>query len=288
MNSLFRRYIWAIQIGLLLISLLLILVSNIEWLVKPGGAWSNSFLSIGVTLLTTVVVTIIYSVSRTDAASILEQKLNFQSHVFEMGLEAIHLGIKDDSFFDRFPKARSIDMMYNTAKNCSLNYGNKIEDAIIRNGCKVRILIADSNNKALQENSIINALCPGTNIINELRDVVAHLQVIKEKLERQVPLLKTGSLEVRQYFCVPTNSIVIVDDYIVRHTPYLPYFHSSEVPVFDIVKERGGKLFNAYQKVFEEIWDHHSTSILKIDFKEIPRQKAQNPLDLIERFFGKN
>lgn len=279
MKSLFSKYVWVVQICLLLFGLLLILLSNLNGVFQQGGVWSVSFLSIGISVLTTVLLTIIYSVSKTDAASIIEQKLNFQSRVFDMGLDAVHLGIGDESIFDRFPRAHSIDMMYNTAKNCTFRHGNRIENAIITNGCRVRILIADVETKALQDSSVVNALCPGTDIPSELRDVTAHIQLIKERLERHFPPLKAGSLELRKYSFVPTNSIVIVDGEVARHTPYLPHYHSSEVPIFDVTKERGGKLFMVYYKVFNEIWDQ-STVILKVDFGDYARLKPHNFLAL--------
>lgn len=282
MKSLFNRYVWIVQICLLLLGLLLIVVSNVDSLMQPGGSWSVTLLSVGVTFLTTVLLTIFYTISKTDAASIIEQKLNFQTHVFDLGVEAVHLGVGDESesFFNRFERARYIDMMYNTAKNCSFRYGGKIENAIIAHGCKVRILIANADNKALQDQVIINALCPGTDISSELRDVMGHLQLIKERLERHSPALISGSLEIRKYACVPTNSIVILDNEIARHTPYLPYFHSSEVPIFHVTKERGGKLFMIYQKAFNEVWEHHSTPIWKVDFSENARLSSQSILTM--------
>lgn len=269
MRSLFNRYVWIVQICLMLFGLLLIVISKVDWLVTPGGALSNILFTVGVTVLSTVVLTAIYTVSKTDPASIIEQKLNFQTHVFDLGVEAVHLGVggESESFFNRFDRARSIDMMYNTAKNCCVRYERKIEHAIVAHGCKVRILIANGDNKALQDPEIVNGLCPGTDVPGELRDVINQLRIIKERLGRHVPPLAAGSLEVRKYTCIPTNSIVIVDNEIVRHTPYLPYFHSSQVPIFDVTRERGGgKMFTVYQNVFNEIWDHHSTSILKVAF----------------------
>jgi hypothetical protein len=52
---------------------------------------------------------------------------------------------------------------------------------------------------------------------------------------------------------MPTGSIVTVDGRVARHTAYLPYINSSEVPFYDAIAQRG-TLFQHYQAAFDRVW----------------------------------
>lgn len=279
MKPLFTKYLWVVQTSLCLLGLLLIVFSTLTSIAPPGSTRSSALFNIGITVLATALFTIFQSATGTDAASTIQNTLEFQRSIYDIGLERVHLGIGDESIFDRFETARSIDMLYNTAKNCSYRYGTRMETAITTRGCKVRILIADPNNKALLDVGISGGLCPGTAIENELKDVIGHFELLTQRLKNVAPRLTAGSLELRTYSCVPTNSIVIVDGKIVRHTPYLPYLHSSEVPIYDVTRERGGRLFEVYMRVFNDVWIR-SKSILKVDFDAEAQLSAANILNL--------
>src|SRR5918912_1271741 len=83
-------------------------------------------------------------------------------------LTAIHLHIGDEAIFDRFERARSIDLLYNTGKNTCHRYLDRIEQALITRGCKVRMLISDPNSSAWGNELLLSGLCPGTDIKGEI------------------------------------------------------------------------------------------------------------------------
>jgi hypothetical protein len=215
--------------------------------------------------MSSTLLSLLHSAFGTDIPTLVEQRLGFKQQVYDMGLETIHLHIGDETIFDRFEHARSVDMMYNTAKNACYRYGSRLAQAIATRGCIVRILISDPENIIWKSEAVINGLCPGTDIPGEVRDVMSRLDLLMNELKQCEPPLKAGSLEVRMYSCVPTSSIVIVDGEIARHTPYLPFAHSSDVPIYDMTRERGGQLFAQYQNTFNRVWVR-SRPVLKVEF----------------------
>jgi hypothetical protein len=148
---------------------------------------------------------------------------------------------------------------------------DEMQKAIINRGCKVRILISDPDNPIWSNQKIMNGLCPGTDIPGEIKDVLNRVQLAISELEQHSPPLRSGSLELRMYPCAPTNSIVIVDDEIARHTPYLPYSHSSQVPIYDVTRDRGGELFSSFRRTFDRAWVQ-SKPVLGVDFSKRHRR----------------
>lgn len=76
------------------------------------------------------------------------------------------------------------------------------------------------------------------------------------RLKNQNIAIKKGSLQVKTYFCVPTCAIIILNNEILRHTPYLPYSVSASVPTFDVVNKNGSKLFEVYKETFTRVWEN--------------------------------
>jgi hypothetical protein len=111
----------------------------------------------------------------------------------------------------------------------------------------------------MSNEAVVNALCPGTDIRQEVKDVISHIDILINELKQHEPPLKAGSIEVRAYPFVPTCSIVIVDGEVGRHTPYLPYSHSSEVPVYDVTHKKGHCLLEQYQDTFNRVWSRSKT-----------------------------
>ena len=265
MKPLFTRYQWVVQSVLILVGLAVLLISGIDLIVPRGSAAAVLLSSSGITIITTVLLTMLYSALGVDAASVIEEKLQFQRRVADMGLVQVQVGVPDEWLFERVSDATTVDMLFNTGKNASFRYSQRLEHAIVNRGCRVRLLVINPENPILTNDQVTAALCPGTDIRGEVRSVVSTLQLVKERLERRSPRLSRGSLEVRQYNFAPTGSLVIVNGDSARHTPYLPYSHSSEVPVYDIVRKPAAGLLDLFQKTFEEAWQR-SDAVLKIEF----------------------
>lgn len=263
------KYLLVVQLLLLLLGAMLILLSTIP---SASKQLSLALFSLGTAVMSSTFLSLVHSAFGTDIPTLVEQRLGFQRKVYDMGLEAIHLHIGDESIFDQFEHARSIDMMYNTARNATYRYGDRIAHAIATRGCRVRILVSDPENIFWKSEAAINGLCPATNIIGEIGDTISRLKLLMNKLKQHTPPLKAGSLEVKVYPCAPTCSILIVNDEIARHTPYLPFAHSSEVPIYDAIEERGGQLFAQYQDTFNRVWAR-SRTVLKVDFASVHSQE---------------
>lgn len=256
------KYLLAVQIMLLLFGGILVAFSATA---PRDNKLSLGLFGLGIAVMSSTLLSILHSAFGTDLPTLVEQRIGFNRQVYDLGLEAIHLHVGDESIFDRFEQARSIDMMYNTAKNTCHRYMTRIERAITCRGCRVRILVSDPENIIWSNKAVIDGLCPGTDIPGEIKDVVNYLQLTVAELKQHDPPLTAGSLELKTCSCVLTCSIVIVDGDLARHTPYLPYSHSSEVPIYDVTRERGGALFTHYQRAFDRVWAR-SKLALKIDF----------------------
>lgn len=231
-----------------------------------GNLLGLGFFSLGTAIVSTAFVSMLNSVLGTDIPTLIEQRLQFNRQVYDLGLENIYLHIGDESIFRRFQRAHSIDMMYNTAKNASYRYMDLIEQAVANQKCRVRILISDPENTIWKNKNVSDGLCPGTDIPAEVADVINRIRILEDDLKRHKPPLQGGAIELRKYKCAPTGSIVIVDSEVARYTPYMPYSHSSQVPIYDVVKERG-HLFDQLQRTFERVWNRADT-VFKISFHQ--------------------
>lgn len=186
---------------------------------------------------------------------------------FDTGLIAIHISIGDECIFENLNDARSIDIMSNTAKDLIKRYSNKIIDAIATHECRVRILVSNPENDFWGDEAVCNGLCPGINIQTEIADVVNILKYKVNTQKQNKHLQIGGSLEVKTYSNVPTCSIIIIDNKIARFTPYLPFAHSTEVPIYDVINEGRAELFTQLQKTYERVWkSKYSKTIFKENF----------------------
>jgi hypothetical protein len=251
-RHLIRKHSTLVQLCLCMLGILTIITGNslIEnrTLLAPIQA-------VGVAFVVASLVAIFQDLFEIDIPSQIEQRLNLSGQLREMGLTSVHPCIGDESIFFKFEDARSIDLMYNTAKNTTYRYMNRIKHAIVEQGCAVRILVSDPKNPALQIKQVYDGLCPGTNIVNEVHDVTERISILVDELKNRIPSLRAGSIEIRYFQCAPTGSLVIVDKEMARFTPYIPYAHSSDVPSFDATGVRRGKLVQIYNEAFERIWE---------------------------------
>ncbi|MGH2498314.1 MAG: hypothetical protein ACRDIV_26775 [Ktedonobacteraceae bacterium] len=235
------------------------------------------FFSLATSMLASVLLSFFESMMGTDLATIIEQRVNFNRHVYDRGLETVHL-YTEESFFEKFQHAHSIDFMSVSAHGTCQQYGSRIIDAIEKHGCKVRFLLSDPDNVIWTKSEISDALCPTSDVPYEIRDTERYLRRLVSNLKREKPLLEVGSLELRYYPIVPTASIISVDGTVVRHTPYLPHRHSSDSTTYDFTKLRGGELYSRYTETFNKVWDQS-----KVIFREswpVRNSYKQNTSDL--------
>lgn len=258
-----RKLVVLLEIVVLLMGVILLLVYR---MLPAESQWRAVSLNLGTAFAGASLLAMLFTFFGADTLSLIEQSLGWKQQAYGLGLEAVHLDIGNESIFDLFPRAHTVDMIYNTAKNTCHRYGKRLADAMVDNGCRVRLLVSDPDSAIWQDSHIANGLCPGTNIRGEIDDVLKHLDILMKEISEQHKRPRGGSLEVRAYPCLPTSSIVIVDGEIVRHTPYLPYRHSSEVPAFDITSLRGGVLFNHYQDTFNRMWDRSNKILMRVEF----------------------
>lgn len=177
----------------------------------------------------------------------------------------IRVSTGDESIFENLNNANSIDIMANTSRTFFGKYIRKMTNAIANNGCRVRILLSNPENEIWNYECVNEGLCPGLDIKNEIEQVKNILKNKMDVLKEHKPSLKAGSIELKMYSNLPTCSIIIINNEIARHTPYLPLTHSGEVPNYDVTKE--GRIFKEYQDVFQRVWEKStSETVVKMDF----------------------
>ena len=216
-----------------------------------------------------------YDSQREDIKAALGPACNkIRNSMKELGLrhseqeeKIIHMSLGDERIFDKLNEARSIDIMSNTAKGFIKKYSNKIIDAMDAYECKVRILLSNPKSNIWDAEAICNGLCPGINIQTEIDDVLRILNYKVRTLEQNKNKQIDGSLEVKTYSNVPTCSLIIIDNEIARFTPYLPFAHSTEVPIYDVMSKGKPELLTQLQKTFDRVWNSdHSKTILIFGF----------------------
>lgn len=272
-QTLFRRYRAVVRGFLFLVAMLLLFTPVVAKF--DNTEISLVFFSLATSMLASVLLSFFESVMGTDMATTIAQRFNFNQHVYDRGLEMVHLNI-EDSFFEKLEHARSIDFMSVSAYGTCQQYGRRIMNAIEK-GCHVRFLLSDPDNVIWTMNEISDALCPSSKVLNEIRDTERYLRWLVDDLKRDKPSLKVGSLELRYYPVVPTASIIIVNGTDLRHTPYLPYRHSYESITYDFTKTRGGELYSRYSETFDRVWNQ-SREIFRESWLE--RGSKRNTTDL--------
>lgn len=256
--------------------IILLLVGMASWVgsvwMDPGKFWHLTFFGLGISLTSTALVSLLNHVFRTDLPALLdvntritEERINLNRQILETGLTSVTLGIGDEEIFNRFWLADAIDIMKNTAQDTVHRYAERLESAIRKNGCRVRILISDPANPVWDSEAIVCGICPGKQIPSEIQAVKVRVEQLVNTLKTVPPRPKAGSLELRYLPCLPTCGIVIVDHKIIRHIPYLPYSHSVDVPQFGITKVTGSGLYDRFFETFEKAWGL-SQKVVEEDF----------------------
>jgi hypothetical protein len=256
----FSKYRVAVQATLLVIGVATILAST----QPPRCSWlAFVLLGVGSVLLAGALLTMVCpSVGRNTTLRTSEPARQ-QGDACNLGLEAIHLRGGDESIFHRFSTARTIDLLGNSVKSLSYRYGNILAEAIAERGCTVRVLMSDPDSLLWGDEAIADALSPGTDLRQEIRDSLSRFSSIIQGLKRREPPITTGSIEIRVFRCLPTFDLVIVDDRFARYTPYLPYARNWEVPTYDVAKARGESLFQHCSATFTRIWAQSRTIVME-------------------------
>ena len=140
------------------------------------------FFSLATSMMASILLSFFEFIMGTDIPTILEQKLNFNRQVFDLGLDTVHLSGGDASIFDRFPHAHSIDIMSASAHGTCQHHGKKIMNAIEIQGCKVRLLLSNPENVIWNDKVISDGLCPASNMSNEIKETEILLRQLIEHL----------------------------------------------------------------------------------------------------------
>lgn len=249
-RGLFRRYVWLIRLFFITLSTLLIVLGAI----LPTNSVVNPVLAgLGISLLAGTLSTTFQAVFGIEPPGVTDL-LRVRERFVDRGLDAIHLHRGEFEGETRFPSlatAHTLDMMFNSGRYTMSADGVNVRTALDKHGCRVRLLLSNPDNPVFSHTEISQGLSlTATSIPHEIQDTIFELQEAAKQLKN-----RSASIEIRLAPCIMTASMIIVDNKYLRLTPYLPYTHSANVPLFDITVGRDGRLFDAYRAVFERAWE---------------------------------
>ena len=213
----FRRFPVVVHLLITLVGLTLVLLSTGA---KQAGHWATGLFSLGTAFIAGAVLAFIQEAFGTDVPTIIEQRLGISRKLYDAGLEDVILHSSaqssDSQIFKKFPTASSIDLVYNTAMSTVYRHGWALAKAAVTRGCHVRIIVSDPQREFWQDEALKNGLCPGLNIAEEISNVLSHLRQAVSDAAKVDATDRFGSIEVRKMPCVPTTSIVLVDDEVAN------------------------------------------------------------------------
>lgn len=241
---------------------------------SSGGslnAWGLLIFSLGTSLMATSFAALWLTIAGVDLFTLLHQTLDLSQKAQDMGLKDVHLRFESGTIIDWLKHASRVDFMANTGRKFLNLCEDELVSAIALYGAEVRILISDEGNRFWEDEHVSQAASPGSKIASELEETTRRLQNMEGRLRAKKKNRKTrrGTLEVRKYKSMPYCSILIADGAegkVARHTPYLHYMDSANVPSFDVSGDKNGALFAMYEGVFDTVWDESAENqIFKVD-----------------------
>ena len=221
----------------------------------PSNVYNTIFISIGTSLLAGTIASVFDSV-------FLPKSLDLALYQPEtQGIKACYPSVNDimdqDDFPIRLQNARTIDFIFNSGSSVLTHYRTQLQHALeSAGGCKVRFIISNPDNKIFEDRGANEGFCSYTTIPSEVRSTQRQMRASASGLIAS----SRSTLEMRLAACVITASFIIVDNELIRMTPYVPYEFSSAVPVFDIIKGNNAIVFGKYHGLFKKIWDHDMTA----------------------------
>jgi hypothetical protein len=245
-RSWFRR-IAAVEALTFSIGLLLVLLASDA---KLGSITYTALLSLGIAFLTATAVMALGWIFGAEALMLIEDRLGVQRALRESGLREVHKQSGSEDFFRDLSSTMSIDVMRATGLTFVVQHLKDFETALASHRCRIRVLLTHPENVYLKSRELKEGLCPQTDLATEVPAVLQRLVYLINNTE----LFPGSSVEVRGYRCVPTGSVVILNGKTARYTPYLPYEHSGNVPVFDFDRSHGSDLVDKYLDTFERVW----------------------------------
>jgi hypothetical protein len=259
-RPLIRRHVWLVRLFFLTLGILLLIAGtalSLNPVLNPIVSGAGISLLAG-TLSTTFQAW--FGIDPPGVANLLEIK----ERLIDRGVDAVHLHRGSFDLKTRFPslaEAHTIDMMFNSGRYMMATENVNIKNALEKHGCKIRLLLSDPDNPMFSFEEISQGLSlTAASIPHEISDTITGMQQVAKHVGH-----RGAAIEVRLASCIMTASMIFVDNKFLRLTPYVPYTHSANVPFYDIVAEKDDRLFDAYQSVFEDVWERsvqHSTVIL--------------------------
>lgn len=203
---------------------------------------------------------------------IFEKKCEYKS-IKLLGLKNLYRTSADNEIIDKGTK--EIKLLGITT-NYYFHDGSshyRILQQLVTKGCKLKILML--NPKSIYANY--------RGEVENNPDLKGDIEKSFEKKIKFISELPAGSksnVEIRYYNTYPLYSMTIIDDCLIRVTPFLYNEVGQKCPTSDYERKPGG-IFDAYLKHFNDLWDEKKPLF---DWNEIPGKDN----DKLEEFLLKN
>ncbi len=226
---------------------------------------------IGITLVIIGMAVLFYeNFLRKNMIDLIDQfvRSNFMTMIDEHceRVKSINGSITSSGLLSIYNKMGNSDILNSTHKNIKLLgitlsyyfYPDTDEwtqlSSLIENGCRLQVLMLDpdSLHVAVRERDEHNADLEGQ-IIHLIHMVKLFNQNLREEYRQNI--------EIRFYDTYPSIAMTIIDDNILRVTPYLYNKKGRSCPTIEFIRKENGS-FNAYLSHFNDLWNRSKPYIL--------------------------
>lgn len=195
----------------------------------------------------------IYKNSKDDLKKLIDAQCEFKS-------------IKDSGLINVYSTEGSSEILNLARKNIkmlgiTINYyftpgGNEYKklQQLVKNGCKLEILMLDSESEFVgyREKDEDN---------EHLKEQIELSFKIKKKFIEELPDEYKSNVKINFYDNYPVYSMTIIDDNLIRVTPFLYKKKGRACPTSDYIRKPGG-VFEDYFEHFNDLWKSSHDAIL--------------------------
>lgn len=230
----------AINISLIILGIILSCVSFL----CPIVALQGVILSLGISILTTVIVGFYEKFFNDSKSTVLEEKIQ------RIGLIDVDYNKIAQSQKEIYRNAKKIRMIFSAGMMTLRTYQQEIISLIVDNQCDIQIVL--SSDEILENGTSMTP--PGEN--------TESLKLIRNIIKRVSELHGEGSIELRYSNIAPICSLEIKDVDFCIVTPYL--YKQFSADNYHTTYRNTGKeadIYHKWEQHFTDIWDEAITKV---------------------------
>lgn len=207
----------------------------------PIVQFQGVLLSLGVSILTTVIIDVYEKFLGNSESAFLEKLQSF-------GLFDVNYNNTFQAQEKMYVNAKKLRLLFSSGIGTLRTYEHSIVNLIVQNQCEVQIVL--SSDEVIKNGAHLTPEGENTN----------SLTIIKNIISKVSELHGAGSIELRYSDIEPIGSLEIKDNDFCSVVPYL-YKQFSNCSYHTIYKNTGKEsdIYHRWEKHFTEIWENAKT-----------------------------